>query len=90
MFEPSDANPAYGRLWWLNGSEYTMSARGRKNGPLISEAPDDLVAALGFLDRRLYIAPSLDLVVARTGADAPDSDFDEELWKLLKPVLSNE
>lgn len=89
MFEPSGPNPAYGRLWWLNGSDYTISALGRKNGPLISEAPDDLVAALGFLDRRLYIVPSLNLVVARTGADAPDKNFDNELWKRLKPALEN-
>ena len=87
MFERSAPNPAYGRLWWLNGSDFTLSALGRREGPLIVEAPEDLVAALGFLDRRLYVVPSLNLVVARTGADAPDKDFDNQVWRLLKPVL---
>lgn len=85
MFVPSGPNPAYGQLWWLNGSDFTLIAgRGRKEGPLIASAPDDLVAALGFLDRKLYVVPSLDMVVVRTGADAPDVDFDAQVWTLLR------
>lgn len=88
MFMRSETNPAYGRLWWLNGSEYVMLAQGKhRNGELIPSAPSDLVAALGFLDRKLYIVPSLNLVVVRTGADAPDKAFDEHLWQRLNAVL---
>lgn len=89
MFERSATNPAYGRLWWLNGGEYRIAARGaREDGSLVPSAPADLVAALGFLDRRLYIVPSMDVVVVRTGADAPDADFDQQLWQRLMRVLN--
>ncbi len=88
MFEPSIANPAYGQLWWLNGAEFSVDADGRRSsGPLNPFAPSDLVAALGFLDRKLYVVPSLDLVVVRTGAAASDSDFDAALWRLLLPAV---
>lgn len=98
MFAPSAANPAYGRLWWLNGSAYTMrlAAAGmgdpirsqRKEGPLIAAAPADTVAALGAFDRRLYVVPSLKLVVVRTGAAAGDKDFDNQLWLRLMKAIS--
>lgn len=88
MFDPSVTNPAYGRLWWLNSGNHVVMPRGkRREGKLISRAPADLVAALGYLDRKLYVVPSLDLVVVRTGADAPDKDFDEQIWERLNRVL---
>lgn len=88
LFVPSATNPAYGRLWWLNGSDHVVRAgAARRDGPLISTAPSDLVAALGFLDRRLYVVPSLDLIVVRTGAKAPDEHFDEQLWQRLLPLV---
>jgi len=34
--------------------------------------------------------PSLDLVVVRTGADAPDADFDQQLWLRLVRVVGGE
>jgi len=88
MFTRSAANPAYGRLWWLNGSEYTVGAlAGRKQGPLIPAAPTDTVAAYGFLDRRLYVVPSRRLVVVRTGAAAGDKEFDQQLWLRLTKII---
>ncbi|MDO8411478.1 MAG: serine hydrolase [Phenylobacterium sp.] len=88
LFQPSDANPAYGRLWWLNGGDYVIRAQGgRAEGPLIPTAPDDLVGAFGALDRRLYVVPSRRLVVVRTGAAAVDPNFDQELWRRLTDVL---
>lgn len=91
MFGRSCCNPAYGRLWWLNGGDRTVAADGKsKPGPLIPAAPADLVAALGFLDRRLYVVPSLDLVVVRTGAATSDKDFDQQLWLRLMSVLSRD
>lgn len=84
LFQPSEANPAYGRLWWLNGGDYVIRAQGeRSQGPLIPTAPADLVGAFGALDRRLYIVPSLRMVVVRTGAAATDRNFDAELWRRL-------
>lgn len=88
MFTPSATNPAYGRLWWLNSGAYHVNAPGkRKDGPLIAAAPADTVAAFGLFDRRLYVVPSRKLVVVRTGADAGDKDFDQQLWTRLIQVI---
>jgi CubicO group peptidase (beta-lactamase class C family) len=88
LFQPSETNPAYGRLWWLNGGDHVISAQGeRSDGPLIPTAPADLVGAFGALDRRLYVVPSRRLVVVRTGAAAVDRNFDQELWRRLSDVL---
>lgn len=88
LFTRSAANPAYGRLWWLNGADYTLRAQaGRREGQLIPAAPADLVGALGAFDRRLYVVPSRKLVVVRTGAAANDTDFDQQLWLRLLKVI---
>ena len=88
IFRPARTNGAYGRLWWLNGSRDTITASGaRRSGQLIPTAPRDLVAGLGALDRKLYLVPSLDVIVVRTGASADDHDFDEQFWKRLMPLL---
>jgi CubicO group peptidase (beta-lactamase class C family) len=88
MFIPSATNPAYGRLWWLNGSAYTIRALGeRKEGPLIPAAPVDTIAAFGAFDRRLYVVPSRKLIVVRTGAAAGDKDFDQQVWTRLMKII---
>jgi len=88
MFVRSATNPAYGRLWWLNGSAFTIRPlANRIDGPLIPAAPTDLVAALGALDRKLYVVPSRKLVVVRMGQAAPDKDFDQQLWLRLAKVI---
>jgi CubicO group peptidase (beta-lactamase class C family) len=89
MFARSATNPAYGRLWWLNGSAYTMRAGGRRaDGQLIPAAPADLVAALGALGRKLYVVPSQKLIVVRMGANPLDADFDQQLWLKLAPAVA--
>lgn len=89
MLTPSATNPAYGHLWWLNSSQYALRAVGaRREGPLVTAAPADMVTALGAFDRRLYIVPSARLIVVRTGAAAGDKAFDEQLWQLLMKVIS--
>ncbi|MFV3129896.1 serine hydrolase domain-containing protein [Niveispirillum sp. KHB5.9] len=89
MLAPTATNPAYGRLWWLNGSAYTLGALGnRREGPLVAAAPSDMVAALGAFDRRLYVVPSRKLIVVRTGAASGDAKtFDEQLWQRLVKVI---
>lgn len=88
MFQRSTSNPAYGRLWWLNGGDYTVRGGERRtDGQLIAAAPLDLVAAFGLFERRLYIVPGRNLVVVRTGAAASDKDFDQQLWLRLMQVL---
>lgn len=89
MLSPSATNPAYGRLWWLNGSAWHVRPlAGRADGPLVPAAPHDMVAALGAFDRKLYIVPSEDLIVVRTGAGAKDKDFDQQLWLRLINVIA--
>lgn len=82
-----DLNPAYGFLWWLNGQSFRLGAAGatRSDGPLIASAPPDLVAAQGALDRKLYVVPSLDLVVTRLGdrGSIDGSSFNDAFWEQL-------
>ena len=90
MLAPTATNPAYGRLWWLNGGSYGVDATAamdRHEGPLIPAAPADLVAARGAQDRWLFVVPSLKLVVVRTGQSAPDKDFEQRLWSYLMDAI---
>ena len=85
-----DLNPSYGLLWWLNGQarvQHPADAKARP-GSLVPSAPRDLVAAEGAMDRKLYVVPSLGLVVTRLGAPTGtnpslDLKWDDEFWKLL-------
>jgi len=72
----NDFSPSYGYLWWLNNSD-TFQAPDDvvRTGPLIPDAPADLVAALGFNDQKIYIIPSLDIIVVRLGEAANQSEF---------------
>ena len=89
MLRPSQAlNPAYGLLWWVNGQASALSwalPPVETAGPLIPSAPPDLVAAQGARDRKLYVVPSLDLVVARLGDNGSTdaSSFNDAFWWLL-------
>lgn len=91
-----NSNLAYGYLWWLNGKE--SHKRPQSNitfsGSLTSTAPDDMYAALGKNDQKIYVVPSLDLVVVRVGNKANEevlalSAFDSILWeKIINVVCS--
>lgn len=89
MLKPSQAlNPAYGYLWWLNGQDFSLQANARAsrvNGVLIPEAPMDLVAMQGAEDRKLYLVPSLNLIVTRLGYSgaAGGEGFNEAFWRAL-------
>ena len=72
----SKAERDYGYLWWLMG---------KRN---IAGAPEDWVAALGAMDQKTYVVPSLDLVVTRQGLAAKEeslntSNFDVALFKAI-------
>lgn len=87
---PSQAlNPAYGFLWWLNGQPNQTSDQ--NPGVQAPAAPSDLYAAKGGQGRRLYVIPSLDLVVARLGTQPEaGADFDQQFWLHLMAVLPSE
>lgn len=85
-------NPSYGLLWWnnaANGSEDWDHA-GFVSGPFIPTAPRDLYAARGAGDHKLYVVPSMGLVVTRLGTSpvvggktVNPQYFDRELWGRL-------
>lgn len=90
LFRPSARNPAYGRLWWLNSGEWSLGigeSPKRTEGRLVPAAPADLVAAQGAQDRKLYVVPSLGLIVVRTGRQAPGPDFNQQLWLRIMAAL---
>ncbi|HEX9902178.1 MAG TPA: serine hydrolase [Acidobacteriota bacterium] len=53
-----DLNPHYGFLWWTNSG-----------GDWWPDAPVDAYAAMGAFNQRIYVVPSLDLVVVRLGEE---------------------
>lgn len=84
-------NPSYGYLWWLNGqSGFVLPGPSPRltAGPLMPDAPADLVAALGAGDKKIYVVPSRGLVVVRHGGPTGDpalaaSSFDNVFWRML-------
>lgn len=88
-------NKSYGYLTWLNGQGSYMVPQVQFvfPGNLVPSAPADLYAGLGKDDQKIYVVPSLDLVVVRTGDAAGTrvlgpSSFDDALWTRLMAVFS--
>lgn len=91
-----ELNRAYGYLWWLNGKgEYMLPGLQIKfQTDLIPTAPDDLIAALGKNDQKIYVVPSQNLVVIRMGESAEESkaalsSFDTQLWEKITAVIEH-
>jgi CubicO group peptidase (beta-lactamase class C family) len=95
-FQGSRANPMFGFGFWTNRNAKSDGARAvdieqelaadwdsqRWRGRCISlDAPPDLVAAVGSENQRLFVIPSLDMVVVRQGKPAKFSDA--EFLRLL-------
>lgn len=88
-------NKAYGYLWWLNGksSYHLPQSQFEFQGKLIPNAPNDLYAALGKNDQKIYISPSKKLVIIRMGESSEGtnfalSNFDNELWGKINLVIN--
>ena len=88
-------NPSYGFLWWLNGESQFMLPGSQEvfNGPLVPNAPEDMYAAMGANEQRLYIVPSQDLIVIRMGEATETqnenfalSSFDDALWEKINAL----
>lgn len=81
-----ELNPAYGYLWWLNGkSSFKLpQLQIDFNGPLLTEAPTDMYAALGKNSQIINVVPSEGLVVVRMGDDPESSlvqtSYNNDLW----------
>ena len=90
-------NQSYGYLWWLNGKGSHMLPQSQIvfNSEIVPNAPDEMFAALGKNDQKLYIIPSQNIVVVRMGESSGISlfalsTFDDQLWGILKNVLCDE
>lgn len=71
MSEPSNTNPGYGYLVWTNRGDWFVTpsslVRKTKDRPVIGSAPRDTYALSGMFDQLIWVIPSLDMVVVRTG-----------------------
>jgi CubicO group peptidase (beta-lactamase class C family) len=83
LFTGHWANPAYGMGFWLNRpppfprlQRITALQLAIDGDQLYPAGPNDLVAAIGSEKQRLYMIPSLDLVVVRFGYETAFSDGD--------------
>jgi CubicO group peptidase (beta-lactamase class C family) len=81
---PSAPNPYYGFLYWLNASDhgYTVAfpgARAIENRRMFESAPPDLYAFVGFRDQLIFVIPSLDMVVVRTGEPGNTQGNEQQL-----------
>ncbi|MDZ7719732.1 MAG: serine hydrolase [Balneolaceae bacterium] len=77
LLTPSDAEPGYGITFWLNTpvgqqkrsvNNIPEHAKNQNTDKMISDLmPDDLFMMSGFLGQKLYVIPSLNLVIVRFG-----------------------
>lgn len=81
-------------MWWLNGKTSTMVPQSQVvfNTSLAPTAPADILMALGKDDKKIYVIPSLDVVVMGLGDTAGasllgPSNFDNDLWEKFKPAI---
>lgn len=90
-FRGTEINPAYGLNFWLNSHAPAPDARevdveerleeeplpeDWRGACLCKDAPPDLIAALGSKNQRLYIVPSMQVVVVHQGDDGGFTDAD--------------
>ncbi len=100
MFNGSEVSPYYGLTLWLNkstrGGEGIEAVDGRNarrrqksdDGFIYKDGPTDLAMAAGQGIQRLYIIPSLDMVILRQGDSKGDWVDKEFLWILLATASS--
>lgn len=87
-------NKSYGYLWWLNGKDgFIGTDTIEYSGSLIPNGPNDMYCALGAQDQKIYVIPSKNMVVVRSGESAgldalASSSFDNELWGKINAVIN--
>ncbi len=71
----AQSNGTYGAHWWLN-------AEGK-----YPDVPKDLYSANGYQGQYVFIIPSKDLVIVRTGlAESPDFDVNKFISEVIKAI----
>ena len=95
LTRPSQSfNPSYGMLFWLNTEEgyREPASTGFRPGKRVPDAPDDMIAALGQLNRFVFMLPGRDIVVVRTGLMDPAVDdsegFARRWWSSLATLFN--
>ena len=92
-----ELNPSYGYMWWLNGKTAYRVPGSQEvfAGSLVPNAPEDMYAAMGANEQRIYVVPSKDLVIVRQGDAANPaistfavSGFDNQLWEQLNQLFN--
>ncbi|MDF1824858.1 MAG: serine hydrolase [Verrucomicrobiales bacterium] len=97
-FRGTEINPAFGLCFWVNGNAGQPGARevdveeeleidplpeDWRGGVICNQAPRDLIVSLGSTFQRLYVVPSMDLIVVhhgKPGHEFRDYDFLEILF----------
>lgn len=93
LVTPSEANPGYGITFWLN-TPIGQQKRSAMDIPGLSKSqvttkiisdimPDDLFMMSGLFGQKLYICPSLNLVIVRYGVIVVGDISDEEFFSRL-------
>lgn len=90
-----DLNESYGYLWWLNGKSTFMLPQTEMifDGPILPNAPSDLIAALGKNDQFLNVVPSQNLLVVRMGnnpggiEDLVPTALNNTIWDYLNGIM---
>ncbi|MBV6404199.1 MAG: serine hydrolase [Flavobacteriales bacterium] len=94
MTTPSQGlNESYGYLWWLNGQPSFMlpTLQFVFPGPVMPDAPPDMICGLGKNDQLLNVVPSRNMVVVRLGnpayTNAPVAVvFNNEIWQRIEQL----
>ncbi len=94
MLTSSPANHAYGFLTWLNGKDSIVlpgvNGRDESKDWLIPNAPKDTVVFAGQDEQRVWIMPSLDMVVVRLGQKGSrELDMRVTFWTARSGEMDN-
>ncbi len=86
MSSSSPTNPGYGYLVWTNEGDSFVTpsqlARRVKDRPWIASAPRDTYALSGMFDQLVWVVPSLDMVIVRTGFFGA-SNWQHQFFRIL-------
>ena len=80
---PADPVGHYGAHWWLNAGRPSKGISKRW-----SHAPTDTICASGHWGQYIFVIPSLDLVIVRTGDDRDHSFNRDRLLELIIASIS--
>ncbi len=103
---PSKTNPGYGYLFWLNRGEShinpTVYSRDERDHRHVESAPHDMYFMAGIQHQRVWVVPSLDLIVVRVGGSgdrqadtrstvftAASGEFEHEFFRLLMKAVTD-